>query len=110
MTDRATPVEELKHEVDSLFGKLGDDPDTIADSLEDEGYKGRPWEPRECPVAKILNEELGNGLFFSVTRSTVLVFEGEPLGAPTCKLRTPDEINRFTRRFDSEQYPDLIAD
>lgn len=88
---------------DELRHYVGKTPDQIAATVKRRGIKGRMGTTYGCPMALLLNGEGGGahviGRRFIVRRS----------GKNIEKIRTPDNVAAFMRKFDIGGYPDLVA-
>lgn len=82
----------------------GKSPDQIAHTMEVLGIKGRSGTTTRCPMALLLNFTEGSGRYI-VGRRYLIYANGKRVE----KVRTPENIREFMRRFDAGKYPDLVA-
>jgi hypothetical protein len=99
--------------VERLLNRLGkfETPDQLADYLRSEGIKGVPTDPKDCPMARLLNRgrekspyryRMGAAFVRQARKN-----EGDE-GRTVKSYKVPDVVSRFVVRFDSGLYPDLM--
>lgn len=85
--------------------RLGDSPDAIARTLQDQGIRGRRFCALLCPVAWYLRRHCGFGNV-SVTPSNIM-WDSDL----SRNIRpTPDTVVEFLLRFDRLVYPQLLTE
>lgn len=83
---------------------LGQTPEAIARTLQEQGIKGIVLDALACPVACYLRMYCGYWRV-SVSPSNIVW----NLGLQNGIRPTPDTVADFLRRFDAKQYPYLIS-
>lgn len=90
--------------------ELGDTPDEIAKSLEKRGIRGAKGDPRTCPVAQFLDEEVNDGFVFSVLGASVKIKSPSEVTIAVLDFSVRSALNEFTTHFDKGHFPDLIKE
>jgi hypothetical protein len=83
-----------------LLNKLGETPEEVASSLEKQGIKGEPQMARSCPIANYLcQHNFCNMVCYDVIVDSV-----------NCDLyiKSPNIIYQFIKRFDKNEFPNLV--
>lgn len=86
--------------VDQFKGKT---PDAIAAMIAKRGIKGRMGTTYRCPMALLL-DGVSTGSYI-IGRKFIVRRSGKTIE----KVRTPENMSIFVRRFDIGKYPELIA-
>lgn len=79
---------------------LGDEPEDVAESLYNLGYKGERCNAAHCPVAHYLKQKLGEPTLWVDCGEVALPGEHDT-------LETPAAVFDFIQRFDFGEYPEL---
>lgn len=101
----------LEEEIRALLHALGDSPEAVANSLDNEGCRGWRAGGRNCPLWRLLEREYGEqNLTFIVDVEFIEVYredESADVGSPGKYLFTIDDvphvISDFIRMFDKDK-------
>lgn len=99
MTKAALDLLEALHE-------LGGDSDEVAESLRKQGIKGLRGEHCHCPVANYLKSRGFGGEVWGYPGPSVFRY----VSTDVAVVGTPEPVFNFIRRFDDEEFPDLVAE
>jgi hypothetical protein len=101
---------EIRENVVGHLAQLGDSPAAIAASLTRLDCKGQPGEASRCPIATYLTR---SGFRHpSVSQNSILINSDAQAAARSGLVRvtTPEPVAQFLNAFDSDDYPELVAD
>ncbi len=91
-----------------LLEALGDDPNTIAETLHAAGIRGEDCNEGACPVATyLMRSDLG--LHSVEVLGNIIALRFGDGGLCTCYVDVPDPMEEFIERFDKGAYPELLA-